>query len=78
MLAVLAACYNLLTHCASCSLCLHTVHGFEFVSYTTPESDTLQGIDFHPNVKGNGTGGVLLQGTIAAREDTGSKLHNIQ
>ena len=54
---------------------LHTVHGFEQLSYTTPESDILQGINFRPNVKGTGQSlniGVL-SGTIVLEEDTASK-----
>ena len=32
----------------------HTVHGFEQLSYTTPECEKLHGINFRPNIKGTG------------------------
>ena len=54
---------------------LHAVHGFEQLSYTTPESDSLQGINFRPNVKGIGQPANIgvLSGTIVLEEDTASK-----
>ena len=53
---------------------LHAVHGFEQLSYTTPESDILQGINFHPDVKGTGQPGnvQIIFGTIVLEEDTAS------
>ena len=56
-------------------LCIHTVHGFEQLSYTTPESDILQGISFLPNVKGIGEAEIIsiIVGTIDLEEDTASK-----
>ena len=56
-------------------LCLYTVHGFEQLSYTTNESVALQGINFHPNVKGIGqrTNIGIISGTIDLEEDTASK-----
>ena len=60
----------------SCSChCLCTVHGFEERSYTTNESDALQGINFRPNVKGIGQPGNIgiIVGTIVLEEDTASK-----
>ena len=55
---------------------LHAVHGFEQLSYTTPESEVLQGINFRPNVKGTGQPGniEIIIGTIDLEEDTASKL----
>ena len=61
----------------SCSChCLHTVHGFEERLYTTDESEALQGINFHPNVKGTGqpVNIGIIYGTIVLEEDTASKL----
>ena len=56
-------------------LCIHAVHGFEQLSYTTPESDILQSINFRPNVKGTGQPAYigLISGTIVLEEDTASK-----
>ena len=56
-------------------LCIHTVHGFEQLSYTTPESDLLESINFRPNVKGTGQPANIgvLSGTIVLEEDTASK-----
>ena len=54
---------------------LHVVHGFEQLSYTTPESDALQGINFRPNLKGTGQAANIgmITGTIDLEEDTASK-----
>ena len=54
---------------------LHAVHGFEQLSYTTPESDILQGINFRPNIKGTGqpVNIGIITGTIDLEEDTASK-----
>ena len=62
--------------CFFVSHSLHAVHGFEQLSYTTPESNTLQGINFHPNIKGTGQPGniEIIVGTIDLEEDTASKL----
>ena len=59
---------------------LHAVHGFEQLSYTTPESDISQGINFHPNIKGIGQQKNIgiLTGTIVLEEDTASKLFSHQ
>ena len=56
-------------------LCFYTVHGFEQLSYTTPESDILHGINFRPNVKGTGDAVIIsiIVGTIDLEEDTASK-----
>ena len=56
-------------------LCIHTVHGFEQLSYTTPESDILQSINFRPNVKGTGHPASIgvISGIIVLEEDTASK-----
>ena len=54
---------------------LHAVHGFEQLSYTTPESEALQGINFHPNIKGTGQAVniAIISGTINLEEDIASK-----
>ena len=54
---------------------LYAVHGFEQLSYTTPESVTLQGVNFRPNVKGTGQPANIgiISGTIVLEEDTASK-----
>ena len=54
---------------------LHAVHGFEQLSYTTPESVSLQGINFSPNVKGTGQPDNIgvISGIIVLEEDTASK-----
>ena len=51
---------------------LLAVHGFEQLSYTTPESDILQSINFRPNVKGTGQPGNIgvISGIINLEEDT--------
>ena len=62
--------------CISCiNYFLHAVHGFEQLSYTTPESDALQGINFRPNLKGTGQAANIgiITGTIDLEEDTASK-----
>ena len=51
-------------------LFLNTVHGFERVSYITPEAVALPGINFRPDVKGNGTFGGTLSGIVRTFEDT--------
>ena len=54
----------------------HSLHGFEQLSYTTNESDALQDINFHPNIKGIGqpVKKAIISGTIYLQEDTASKL----
>ena len=61
--------------CFFVSHSLHAVHGFEQLSYTTPESDALQGINFRPNVKGTGqpVNIQVIVGMIDLEEDTASK-----
>ena len=61
--------------CFFVSHSLHAVHGFEQLSYTTLESDALQSINFHPNVKGTGQPASIqaIVGMIDLEEDTASK-----
>ena len=61
--------------CFFVSHSLHAVHGFEQLSYTTPESDALQGINFRPNVTGTGRPESVqaIVGMINLEEDTASK-----
>ena len=63
------------THRHSLPSMIFTVHGFERLSYTTPESDALQDINFRPNVTGTGQPGNIgiIIGTIDLEEDTASK-----
>ena len=49
------------------------------MSYTTPEGEALQGINFHPNVKGTGqpVSIRIITGTIILQEDTAGNFSHI-
>ena len=76
-MGMLISYYQYLSHI---NYSLLTVHGFEQLSYTTNESEALQGINFRPNVKGTGqpVNIGIIAGTIDLEEDMASKLFPIE